>query len=101
MHGSLQRRRANESALFIDHLHVIKQHVPGIAVFRLIRRIRNLMAGDVQSFYMGHRLEFYIPEILHRVLLISNRICIAAQIIGNCEAAPTKNSPFILIRESY
>ncbi len=75
---------------FIENLHVIKDNF--FDVPPLFNLIYEQSATSWQEMYkvfnMGHRMEVYLPEkYAERVISISNKFGVAAQIIGRVEAA--------------
>lgn len=78
---------------FIDNLHVIKDNL--FEIPPLFKFIHGASGTDLKEMYkvfnMGHRMEIYLPESeAERVIEISKRFHIDAQIVGRVEASKTK-----------
>lgn len=78
---------------FIDNLHVIKDNL--FEIPPLFKFIHGASGTDLKEMYkvfnMGHRMEIYLPESeAERVIEISKRFHIDAQIVGRVEAALQK-----------
>lgn len=74
---------------FIENLHVIKDNFfPIPPLFRLIQRESHTDWKEMYKvFNMGHRMEIYLaPENAARVIEISEKFGIPAQIVGRVEA---------------
>lgn len=78
---------------FVEGLRVIKDDLfPIPALFKAIQR---MSSTDWQEMYkvfnMGHRLEFYVPQVrAEEIIAIARSFSIDARIIGRVEAAPAK-----------
>lgn len=78
---------------FVEGLRVIKDDLfPIPALFKAIQR---MSSTDWQEMYkvfnMGHRLEFYVPQVrAEEIIAIARSFSIDARIIGRVEAAPVK-----------
>lgn len=78
---------------FIDNLHVIKDNL--FEIPPLFKFIHGASGTDLKEMYkvfnMGHRMEIYLPESeAERVIEISKRFHIDAQIVGRVEVSNTK-----------
>jgi phosphoribosylformylglycinamidine cyclo-ligase len=78
---------------FVDNLHVIKDNL--LEVPPLFRMIQQQSDTDWREMYkvfnMGHRMEIYLPEPhAARVVEISQKYNVDAQIIGRVEASSQK-----------
>jgi phosphoribosylformylglycinamidine cyclo-ligase len=78
---------------FIENLHIIKDNM--LQVPPLFKHIQEVSGTSWQEMYrvynMGHRLEFYVPEIISGSLIeIAKEFSIEAQIIGHCEQSVSK-----------
>ena len=79
---------------FIENLHVIKDNFfPIPPLFRLIQRESHTDWKEMYKvFNMGHRMEIYLaPENAARVIEISEKFGIPAQIVGRVEAYDGKH----------
>ena len=78
---------------FIDALHVIKDNLFEIPpLFRLIHETTGTDLKEMYTvFNMGHRMELYVPEAqAARIIEISKRFNVDAQIIGRVEPSEKK-----------
>jgi len=74
---------------FIKNRHIIKDNpFPILPLFDLIKKEGGSSWKEMyQVFNMGHRLEFYLPEVYaQRIIDISKSFNIDAQIVGRVEA---------------
>ena len=86
---------------FVDKVHVIKDKLfPTPPLFELIQQESGTPWQEMYKvFNMGHRMELYVsPEHAARIIEISERFGVPAQIIGRVESAEknhlTINSPY-------
>lgn len=78
---------------FIDEHHVIKDNLfPTPPLFELIHKESGTDWKEMyQVFNMGHRMELYVPETeADRIIQISKRFGVEAQIVGRVEAGEKK-----------
>ncbi len=83
---------------FLDQYHVIKDNLfPIPPLFTLIQEQSKTDWKEMyQVFNCGHRMELYVSEeIAARIIAISERFNISAQVIGRVEAHPTKKLTII------
>jgi phosphoribosylformylglycinamidine cyclo-ligase len=78
---------------FIENLHVIKNNL--FEIPPLFKFIHGASGTDLKEMYkvfnMGHRMEIYLPEThAQQVIDISKSFGIDAQVVGQVEAAKTK-----------
>lgn len=76
---------------FIDNVHVVKDSLfPTPELFSLIQRESGTDWREMyRVFNMGHRMEVYTDsETAQELIADSERMGVAAQIIGRCEASP-------------
>jgi len=79
---------------FVNDLHIIKNNFFAVPpMFEKIQRETNTPWQEMYKlFNMGHRFEIYTKEkIADDIIKIARHFNIDAQIIGHCEAAPTKS----------
>ena len=84
-----------------DDCHVVKDHLfPLPPLFRLIQEQSHTDWSEMyRVFNMGHRMEIYVdPSTADRVIEISRRFNIAAQIVGHIEPSDHKH---LTIRSEY
>jgi phosphoribosylformylglycinamidine cyclo-ligase len=78
---------------FIDNLHVVKNNMFSIPpLFNMIQEQSGTSWKEMYKvFNMGHRMELYVAEdIAPKIIEISKRFGVDAQIIGYCEASSKK-----------
>jgi len=78
---------------FVDKLHIIKDNLFLIPpLFKLIQHESQTSWEEMYKvFNMGHRLEFYIPEIIAAdIIQISKQFNVDAQIVGRVEKSDHK-----------
>lgn len=78
---------------FIDNLHIIKNNLfPVPPLFKLIQEESQTSWQEMYKvFNMGHRMELYVPQdVAEDLIAISESFGVAAQIIGQVEAADKK-----------
>jgi phosphoribosylaminoimidazole (AIR) synthetase len=78
---------------FVHDLHIVKNNLFAVPpVFSTIQSESNRSWQDMyKTFNMGHRFEIFTKEkIADDIIKIAQYFGIDAQIIGHCEAAPTK-----------
>ena len=86
---------------FVDAIHIIKDNLfPTPPLFEIIQKESSTAWSEMYKvFNMGHRMELYVPqEIAEDIIAISKSFNIDAQIIGRCEAHPTKK---LTIQSTY
>ena len=86
---------------FVDGLRVIKDDLlPIPPLFQAIQQMSGTSWREMYTvFNMGHRMEFYVPEVrAAEIVAISKNFGIAAQVIGRVEEAPVKE---VLIKSPH
>jgi len=79
---------------FVNDIHIVKDNLFAVPpMFSMIQSDSNTSWEDMYKvFNMGHRFEIYTKEkIADGIIKIARHFNIDAQIIGHCEAAPTKS----------
>ena len=90
IHGIIHCSGGGQSKVlhFVENMHIIKDNLFDIPpLFRLIKDQSGSNLREMyQVFNMGHRMEFYVPEIIAaEIISISESFNIEARIIGRCE----------------
>lgn len=78
---------------FVDELHIIKDNLfPVPPLFEMIQKQSGTSWEEMYKvFNMGHRMEFYVDEIIaNEIITIANTFNIEGKIIGRCESSGTK-----------
>lgn len=87
---------------FVDDLHIIKDNLfPTPPLFRLIQEQSATPWSEMYKvFNMGHRMEIYLPEqYAAKVIEISSKFNIDAQIVGRVEASSDGNKHLTISSE--
>jgi phosphoribosylformylglycinamidine cyclo-ligase len=95
IHGMIHCSGGGQTKIlhFVENIHVVKDDLfPLPPLFRLIREQSGASLREMyQVFNMGHRMEFYVPELIaEEVIQISRSFGIDARIIGSCEPSDGK-----------
>ncbi len=86
---------------FVENLHIIKDNLfPVPPLFKLIQQESGTSWQEMYKvFNMGHRMELYLPEtIAQKLIAISQKFNIEAQVIGRVEGAEQKQ---VTIRSEF
>jgi phosphoribosylformylglycinamidine cyclo-ligase len=86
---------------FVDHVHVVKDNLFDLPpLFKMIQEESGTDWAEMYKvFNMGHRFEVYLaPEFADRVISISEKYGIHAQIVGHVDAFEGKK---LTIRSAY
>ena len=78
---------------FVNEMHIVKNNLFAVPpVFSTIQSETNTAWQEMYKLFdMGHRFEIYTKEkIADEIIKIARYFNIDAQLIGHCEAAPTK-----------
>ena len=78
---------------FVENVHVIKDNLFDLPpLFRLIHEESGTDWKEMYKvFNMGHRMELYVPqELAQKIIDISNKYNVEAQIIGRVESSDSK-----------
>jgi phosphoribosylformylglycinamidine cyclo-ligase len=89
---------------FAENVHIIKDNLFEIPpLFRLIMdQSGSSMREMLQVFNMGHRMEFYVPEIVsEKIISTAGEFNIDARIIGRCEAFNGKKLTIRMGEDSF